>query len=107
MANWSRIFSICSSQGQPNMALSQALLKNPAITGFSRSPATQAVRKACSCAANFSPKPGTCVIFSTDAPRSLSSEPKWARRADFLFSPRPGKSSRRLSLIFRERRSAL
>src|SRR5262249_20662201 len=46
LANISRNFSIFSSHGQPNIALSHEALKKPDITGLRMSAATQAVRKA-------------------------------------------------------------
>ena len=45
-AKASRSFSICSSQGQPNSALSQLELRKAVPTGLSTSAATQEVRKA-------------------------------------------------------------
>src|SRR5262245_7722760 len=45
-AYWSRSFSVSSSHGQPNIALSQPALANPAITGLRMSAATHEVRNA-------------------------------------------------------------
>src|SRR6185312_7331127 len=47
LANWSRIFSIVASHGQPNIALSHEALKKPAATGLRMSAATHEVSMAC------------------------------------------------------------